>query len=184
MAEMLEISVGKPVRNIELVGEDGVSVDVDQTPFVRIELEREIQRFNSAFEAMNQAAMQLNELKEQIIHESRDQVISLSMRIAEKILADHIDEKLYNIEKIVEAAIKAAPDKKKLEVHLNPQDASRCQQYIEQDPESSISGVEIVSDMNIEPAQCSVVTNKGIVDYFFEDQLRGIETNMRMSEEV
>jgi len=116
-------------------------------------------------------AGKLNDLHQQTVAQNRSDIAKLAVEIARKILRWKIDQGDYNIQEIIEEALKQAPTRQKLLVRVNPEDLTRCQQLQEENPNSQFAELEFIADWDITPADCLIETPKGIVRSFAAEHL-------------
>lgn len=130
--------------------------------------ERDLARIRQALEG---GLGQLQELKWQVFHEAREQLIDLAIDIARKVLMQEIQAERYDIDPIVAEALARVPARCDVVVHLNPEDWSRCQ-TAGHDPEAGEARqVRFVSDWSVPRAQCVLETSEGVVTSDVEGHL-------------
>ena len=136
-------------------------------PSQRVELAR-------LLEIVNGLAGGLHQLHEQILVRNRAEIARLALEIARKILMCKVGKGDYEIQAVVEEALKRAPTRQNVIVRLNPEDVSRCQQLQKDNPQSPFAELELTADWNIGRGECLVETPKGIVRSFIEEHLEHI----------
>jgi flagellar assembly protein FliH len=122
-------------------------------------------------EIVNNLAGGLHQLHEQTLVRNRAEIARLAIEIARKILMGKAGKGDYEIQAIVEEALKRAPTRQNVIVRLNPEDVSRCQQLQKDNPQSPFAELELTADWNIGRGECLVETPKGIVKSFLEEHL-------------
>jgi flagellar biosynthesis/type III secretory pathway protein FliH len=125
-------------------------------------------------EIVNGLAGGLHQLHEQTLVHNRTEIARLALEIARRILMCKAGKGDYEIQAIVEEALKRAPTRQNVVVRLNPEDLSRCQQLQKADPRSPFAELEFTADWNIGRGECLVETPKGIVRSFIEEHLEHI----------
>ena len=115
----------------------------------------------------------LNQFYEKIFAEHKEEIAKLSVEIARKILLQKVQQGDYQIEAIVQEAIKNAPTQQDIIVHLNPGDLARIQK-IQQEDAGAFMGIKFVSDPNVGQAECTIETSKGIVESLINEHLEQI----------
>lgn len=144
----------------------------EQTPAaLRVELDAERQRLQQARRALQDAAGQLDRLRQDLLKEAEAQLVDLAVNIAAKILAQEIQAGRYEIEPIVAEALKGVPPRQEVVVHLHPDDFAACRPGERDDGDGAC--VRFVSDPDIRPAECIIETPEGIVEAAVETQLNG-----------
>jgi flagellar assembly protein FliH len=122
-------------------------------------------------EIVNGLAGGLHQLHEQTLVHNRTEIARLAVEIARRILMYKTGKGDYEIQAIVEEALKRAPTRQNVVVRLNPEDVSRCQQLQKDNPQSPFAELELTADWNIGRGECLVETPKGIVKSFIEEHL-------------
>jgi len=115
----------------------------------------------------------LNQFYEKIFAGHKEEIAKLSVEIARKILLQKVQQGDYQIEAIVQEAIKNAPTQQDIIVHLNPGDLARIQK-IQQEDAGAFMGIKFVSDPNVGQAECTIETSKGIVESLINEHLEQI----------
>lgn len=119
-------------------------------------------------------AAKLNDLYQQTVAHHRADIARLAVEIARKILTRKIDRGEYDIQTIVEEALKCAPARQNLVVRVNPEDLAACQQFQQAHPGTQFAELNLVADWSIARADCLIETPKGIVKSFVEEHLARI----------
>jgi flagellar biosynthesis/type III secretory pathway protein FliH len=125
-------------------------------------------------EIVNGLAAGLHQLHEQTLAHNRTEIARLAVEIARRILMWKTGQGDYEIQAIVEEALKRAPTRQNVVVHLNPEDLSRCQQLQQANPQSPFAELELTADWSIGRGECLVETPKGIVKSIIEEHLEHI----------
>jgi flagellar biosynthesis/type III secretory pathway protein FliH len=133
-------------------------------------------------QALQDAINKVNELQENLFNEHKEQIAKLSVEIARKILVQKVQEKDYEIESIVKEALKNAPTRQDVVVHLNPEDLIQCQKLQQDDTAGTLAGVKFVSDPNIGRAECLLETPKGMIESFINEHLEQIDQALKKAE--
>ncbi len=133
-------------------------------------------------EIVNGLAGGLHQLHEQMLVRHRAEIARLAVEIARKILMSKVDKGDYEIQAIVEEALKGAPTRQNVVVRLNPEDVSRCQQLQKDNPQSPFAELEFTADWSIGRGECLVETPKGIVRSFLEEHLEHISEALQKVE--
>jgi flagellar assembly protein FliH len=124
----------------------------------------------------------LRRLYEKTVEDHRAEIARLAVEIARRILMDKVGKGDYEIQAIVEEALKRAPTRQNVIVRLNPEDVPRCQQLQQADPQSPFAELEFAADWSIGRGECLVETPKGIVQSFLEEHLEHISEALQKVE--
>jgi len=130
----------------------------------------ECDRFYGLLEDLTE---KINQYYHDILCQSGNQIAKLAVEIARKILHYKVEQKDYQIESIIEQALKSAPVQQQIVVHLNPQDMPSCQKWLS-DNQQLAEQIKLVPDISIGPAECTLETSKGIIRSAIEEQLEKI----------
>jgi flagellar assembly protein FliH len=133
-------------------------------------------------EIVNNLAGGLHQLHEQTLVHNRAEIARLAVEIARRILMCKAAKGDYEIQAIVEEALKRAPMRQNVVVRLNPEDLSRCQQLQKDNPQSPFAELEFTADWSIGRGECLVETPKGIVQSFLEEHLEHISEALQKVE--
>jgi flagellar biosynthesis/type III secretory pathway protein FliH len=124
----------------------------------------------------------LHKLHEETLTGNRAEIARLAVEIARRILMYKVGKGDYEIQAIVEEALKRAPTRQSVVVRLNPEDAPRCQQLQQENPPSPLAELEFTADWNVGRGECLVETPKGIVRSFIEEHLEHISEALQKVE--
>ena len=172
MSHSITIQLERPIKSANLFGNSSRSSEAGS---VSAETTGKQQNgsLNQLLQVLQNAANKANEFQEALFKGHKEQIAKLSVEIARKILVKEIKNGNYDIEAIVNEALKSAATRKDLVVYLNPEDFARVQN-IQQD-ESSLSGVTFMEDGNIGKAECRLESAKGRIASLIDEQLIRIE---------
>jgi flagellar biosynthesis/type III secretory pathway protein FliH len=123
---------------------------------------------------INSIAAKLKDLYEESVSRNRSDIAKLAVEIARKILKSQVDRGDYNIQSIVEEALRRAPTRQNIIIRVNPEDVVACQQLQKDNPNSPLSELDFAADWSIARADCIVETPKGVVRSFVEEHLARI----------
>ena len=138
--------------------------------------------FSQACQALNGVIAKLNEFYNKIFVEHREEIAKLSVEIARKILTQKVEDGDYEIESIVKEALKNAPSRQDMVVHLNPEDLAQCREAQQNPSDGTFVGVKFVSDPNIGRAECLLESPKGIIKSFIDEHLERISRALEKAE--
>jgi flagellar assembly protein FliH len=145
-------------------------------------MERQKEELAQLCQTVGTLAGKLDRLYEQTVVHSREDIAKLAVEIARKIVMREISNGAYDIQAIIEEALKGVPTHQELVVHVNPKDAPLCQQLQEEHPESEFAALHFMADPGIARANCLIETPKGIVRAFVEDGLERIREALEKSQ--
>ncbi len=174
MERVLNLNISKPIGSISSSPSQSDHTYVDNWAVLKKHLDTHLARIDSLSSALAQAIEHTNDIEQQIIAQSRDEIAKLAVDIAEMIIADKISRDDYDIEKIISESIRDIDDKSEIEVELNEHDEKICQDIISKDPNSPLKKIKISADKSIGKAQCRVKTQNGKIESFYKEQLEKI----------
>lgn len=119
-------------------------------------------------------AGKLNDLYDQAVVQHRADIAKLAVEIARKVLADRVGRNDYDVQSVIEEALKCAPTRQELTIRVNPADLPQCQQLQRDNPDGHFAELTFAADWSIDRADCMIETPKGIVKSFVEDHLARI----------
>ena len=125
-------------------------------------------------ETVDNLVGKLDRLYQQTVAHSHADIATLAVEIARKIVMCEIGKGNYDIQAIVEEALKRAPSHQDIVVRVNPQDAPQCQQLQRERPDSELAQIQFIADWSVPKANCLIETPKGIVRSFVEEGLERI----------
>ncbi|UCD53206.1 MAG: hypothetical protein JSW27_11290, partial [Phycisphaerales bacterium] len=120
---------------------------------------------------LDSIAGKLKDLYQETVTKNRSDIAKLAVEIARKILNWKTSAGDYSIQEVIEEALKRAPTRQELVVHVNPEDLPRCQELQQELPDSQFAELNLVADPSIARAGCLVETPKGIVRSFVKEHL-------------
>jgi len=191
MPEMLTINLARPVATVGLPEATGASCALqdasegaepqaiqEQLAAAQDQKLREIEaqkaELAQSCETAGAIAGKLDKLYQETLAQNRSDIARLAVEIARKILMHKTSQGDYDIQAIVEEALKRAPTRQEITIRLNPDDLPPCQQLQRAHPDSPLADVSFVADWSIARADCLVETPKGVVKSFVEEHLERI----------
>jgi len=135
--------------------------------------------FSQTCQTLKALTDKLNQFYDKLFAGHKEEIAKLSVEIARKILAQQVQNGDYEIESIVKEALKNAPTRQDVVVHLNPEDHLLCQKAQQDEPNGSFAGIKFVSDQNIGRAECLLETPKGIIESLIEEHLERISKALK-----
>jgi len=158
----------------------------------------EIAVFSQACQTLNAVVAKLNQFYDRLFAEHKEEIARLSVEIARKILMQNVQNGDYEIESIVKEALKNAPTRQDVVVHLNPEDHLLCQKAQSQPGHLSVqddalprgippgsgdlAGIKFISDPKIGRAECLLETPKGIIVSLIDEHLERIGKALKTAE--
>lgn len=189
MSEALAINLSKPIASVKIldshpapIGGSQVGSGADAEQILRQDLEAQKAAFSQACRTLNGVVAKLNQFCDKIFAEHREEIAKLSVEIARKILLQKVENGDYKIESVVKEALKNAPSRQDVVVHLNPDDFAQCQKAQQDEPSSTLAGVKFVSDPNIGRAECLLESPKGIIESSIDGHLERINQALKKTE--
>jgi len=164
------INLAQQVTSVSLVARDSWLV-TDETRDERRETMDEVAQL---CQTLNCLVGELNRFYEQVLAKHKEEIAKLSVEIANKVLMQKVQKSDYQIESIVKEALKNAPARQDVLVHLNPQDLSACQKLQQDDLSSAFAGIKFIADPSIGRAECLLETPKGIIKSFINEHMERI----------
>jgi flagellar biosynthesis/type III secretory pathway protein FliH len=190
MSATFTVNLDKPVTSVEILSaEDTKHAEQELSaghPTVecssaasaaRIMQDLEKQKAETAqlYRTLSSLVGELSKFYEELLARHREEIAKLSVEIARKILMQKVQKADYQIEAIVKEALRNAPMRQNVVVHLNPADLTQLQNV----PDGrwmmdDSAGIEFIADPAIGQAECLVETPKGIIKSLIDEHLARI----------
>lgn len=138
--------------------------------------------FSQACQTLKALIEKLNQFYDKLFTEHKEEIAKLSVEIARKVLARQVQDGDYEIESVVREALKNAPTRQDLVLHLNPEDHILLQKAQQDDSNSDLEGIKFISDPNIGRAECLLETPKGIIESLIDENLERIGNALKTAE--
>jgi flagellar assembly protein FliH len=175
MTGSVQISLDIPISSVSFVDDsEGIRPAVEAASINEEQLKVQQEELSRVCQALGEAVSKVNESCEDILSSQREQIVRLSVQIAEKILLKEISAGNYEIEKIICEALKSAPSQQEVVVRLNSDDFQRFQEASKDHPNDLLSNISLVPDSLIGHGECVVETEKGVVEYYIDEHLKQI----------
>lgn len=132
---------------------------------------------SEALETLNQAVKE----RKAIIRDAEQEVLTLSLKIAEQIIRSEVSLHRDVCLNIVAEAIARVSDREQIIVRANREDAEYLKRYKDR-LAGMLDGVKsfsILEDTSIEPGGCIIETNLGFIDAKISTKLKSIEEALR-----
>jgi flagellar biosynthesis/type III secretory pathway protein FliH len=192
MSQTLTIQLEKPIASAEVLdnyaGGIGVKLPcrggVDSAAHAEQMQDSQAQKTacSQAYQALNAVVSKLNEFYDKVIVEQREEIAKLSVEIARKILLQKVENGDYEIESIVKEALKNAPTRQNVVVHLHPEDLAQCQKAQHEESDGALAGIKFVSDPKIGRAECLLESPRGIIESLINGHLERIGKALQKAE--
>ena len=209
MTDMFSIKLAEPVTSVHVqndnrsasgvVPRNAVSGDTsgclgDNEAYAATDAQRvkmiqdlEDQRIEMArvCETLNDVIRKLHQFHDEVLATHEEEIAKLSVEIARKILMQKVQNQDYQIESIVQEALKQAPVHQDVVVHLHPDDLAQCQKVLDSQPGALGAGsasIKFVPDPDIGRAECVLETPKGIIKSLLDEHLKRIDEALTNAE--
>jgi len=137
---------------------------------------------SQVYQALKGLVDKLTQFYDRLFAEHREEIAKLSVEIARKILMQKVEEGDYEIESIVKEALKNAPTRQDVVVHLNPEDLVQYQKLQQDAGGGALAGIKFVSDPDIGRAECLLESPKGIIKSLIDEHLERIAKALNKAE--
>jgi flagellar biosynthesis/type III secretory pathway protein FliH len=191
MPQTLTAHLEKPIVSVKILTPSSAVADGKGTEQITTQsqtgpLPRDSQAQNAALSqtclALNGVVDKLNQFYDKLFAEHKEEIARLSVEIARKVLVQQVQNGDYEIESIIKEALKNAPTRQDVVVHLNPEDHILCQKAQQDEPNGALAGIKFISDPNIGRAECLLETPKGIVESLIDEHLERIGKALKKAE--
>ena len=163
----------------ELVSHTQINPNSDGNTTIKHDIKTQKVEHSQACQILNDIANKLNKCYEDVFTKHREEIVRLSIEIARKILVQKIENGDYEIETIVKEALKNVPTRQDVEVLLNPKDLELCQKAFQDDQESKLTNIKLISDPSIGQAECIVKSPKGTIHSLIDEHLEQISEALK-----
>ncbi|MBS3734249.1 MAG: hypothetical protein KGY99_04910 [Phycisphaerae bacterium] len=178
MAEPVRLNVSGPIVSVCVTGGEDGDAAADRSGQLTEQLETARAEMIQARDALLCAAAEIPALRQKALEAAEEQLVDLAVDIAAKVLCQQIQAQDYEIEPIVQDALRHVTLGGDVVVRLNPGDYANCSREDTDIP----NGVTLMSDTSVAPAECRVETPGGIVESSVEGQLEHIREALKGSE--
>ena len=194
MSQALTIHFDKPVVSAKVMDGDANGIgsrlsdsakghtEVNTEQIMGQDLKAQKAAFSQACQTLNGVITKLNEFYDKVYAGHREEIARLSVEIARKVLMQKVEDEDYEIESIIKEALKNAPSRQDLVVHLNPEDLAKCQKAQQDEPSGELAGIKFVSDQSIGRAECVLESPKGIIKSLIDENLERIGKALNKAE--
>ena len=182
-AQMFDILLDRPVMAVAVVGDNQAKSSEtfeaptfdDQQAELLAQLENEKQMFNSAYQNLKNLIQHYNSFCQTKYSQHSSEIATLSVKIAEKILAKEIQNENYDIQKIISNALQDTSDSQSVTVYLNPTDLQNLKNKMQNTHIEEFETLNFCAESNIGPAQCRIEMPGGTISSMVDEQLHNIE---------
>ena len=178
---MLTLKLNKPIRAVQVVDASTVGVlgsGLARESVASSQLQSLLEQQLAQVQAQHdQLAMTLQLLDDMVTKCSQfyEQVLATHRKeIARKVVVQKVKEGDYDIENIIQEALKNAPVQQGITVHLNPEDLGPCQAIQAEQPDGPLAQLNLVADVGVGRAECWLETPKGIIQSFINEHINKI----------
>jgi flagellar biosynthesis/type III secretory pathway protein FliH len=173
MAPGVLLKVTTPIQSIQLLDERTLE-ETARSKAAAAAYEQSQQQLAQACAALSSAAAKLDEARTTLFSSHREQIVRLSLEIAAKILAKETADGNYAIEKIVLNALQSLPPSKQITIRLNPDDVKTFEKAVSEEAMNLPPNTEIAADWAINPAECVIDSELGMVESLIDEHLKQI----------
>ena len=185
MPDTFEVNLAKPIKSVRILNDYRGDVEspltnamnpagnAEQIKLTEV-LETQKHMYEEACRTLQGLVAKLNQIYDEIFTGHKDEIAKLSVEIARKILMQKAEDGDYEIESIVKEALKNAPTRQDIVVHLNPDDLAQCKKAQQDEADGALAGIKFVSDQNIGRAECLLESPKGIIKSLIDEHLERV----------
>ena len=192
MSQRLTVHLERPITSVNILDNSSAGVELSANASVNSaagakqvrlaqDLESQKTELSRLCQTLEGLVDKLNQFYDNIFAEHKGEIAKLSVEIARKILVQEVKKGDYEIESIVQEALKNAPTRQDIVVHLNPEDLIQCQKAQQEDSAGTLAGIKFVPDPNIGRAECLLESPKGIIESLIEKHLERIGKTLENS---
>jgi flagellar biosynthesis/type III secretory pathway protein FliH len=138
------------------------------------------QKLNTLCKCLEKAAAEIKQFQQELFTSHREQIAQLSVKIAEKILLKEIEAGRYEIENIIQQALKTVSGHKDIVIRVNANDLEQLTRL--NNGNSALANIKLTADPNIGPAHCILETDRGMIEYCIEEHLKQVVQTLKGTE--
>lgn len=130
----------------------------------------------NVFRSLRTAAEELELLREKVLRDSEDDLLTLIIAVSRKIIAQEVSQDRNVIIKVIKSALTNLSDSDELTIRLSPDDHAMLSVSNNKALQKELAGVRFIlkSDPSLPHGCCQIDTALGTVDASFEAQLEEI----------
>jgi len=148
---------------------------------VREGMTRQKKEYAQTISSVVATMKELAELRQKIIEETEQDILQLVFAVAEKVLAQEVQQNKAVVVSVLKEAIRGITARDGMKVHLNPQDFQNITK-IKEDLQTEMEGINDIlfeADPGIKPGGVIIETLFGEVDARLDQQLQEIKSGLR-----
>lgn len=140
-------------------------------------LESARQRVGALLSSFNEALLELDSLKKELLLNSERESVELSLAVAKKIVCQEITTNRNVVLSVVKEALKKVVGNENIRVRMCPDDLQFMNEFKSQLPELMDDSSKVIfeGDESIMQGGCIIDTNQGDIDARIEKQLQAVE---------
>jgi flagellar biosynthesis/type III secretory pathway protein FliH len=181
MAGTLTINLPKAIQTVEIVRNTSGQLMTAQALQTEVIIEKNKELMQMC-KCLDDVLNKFNEFQIKFMAEHKKGVTQLAIEIAKKILCKKIADGDYEIQAIIEEALRHSPSKKDILVQLNPKDFEEINRLQENGALEAFNGIKFVQNSEVGRADCILETPKGIVESFVAEHLQRIEKALTITD--
>lgn len=127
----------------------------------------------NVFKSMRNAAEELQQLREKILRDSEDELLTLVIAVARRVVHQEVAQDRQIVLRVIRAALQDLHDSDELVVRVHPDDLALLTTSQDKALQQELSGFKfsLKGDVTLQPGCCQVETALGTVDASFEAQM-------------
>ncbi len=135
----------------------------------------------NVFKALRTAAEEIEMLREKVLRDSEDELLSLVIAVSRKVISQEVVQDRSVVLKVIKTAISNLNDSDELTIRVNPDDHAMLSNSRDQGLLKELAAVKFTmrSDPSLPPGCCQIDTALGTVDAGFESQLEEIYRRLK-----
>lgn len=186
---MLTLTLKKPICSVQVVDastageipgqegsrQEGTSAQLESVLEHRLaEVQAQQGQLAATVQLLDDMVSKCRQFYEQVLVTHRKEIARLALEIARKVVVQKVKDSDYDMENIIEEALKHAPVQQGITVHLHPDDLNRCQAMQREQPDGPLGQLTLVADVGVGQAECWLETPKGIIQSFINEHIHKI----------
>lgn len=135
----------------------------------------------NVFKSMRTASEELQQLREKVLRDSEDDLLTLVIAVARRVIHHEISQHRQLVMQVIKAALRNLSDKDQLIVRVHPDDQALLTSSQDQALRQELVALNctLKADGTLLPGSCQVETMLGTVDASFDGQLEEIYRQMQ-----
>jgi len=141
-------------------------------------------KIDNISEAFRKGLEDTASIKQNILAQAEDEIVKLTIAIAEKLLCSELKQSPDTIVPIISEAIKAAQSDSSITVRINPDDHATLKQnmgklmeYLDEATvgEKEAPSIRLIEDRDLTSGGCIVETDTNLIDMSFETRMKSLQ---------